>query len=83
MSEDLLIGLAATAVPLLAIGYLVLRRNPAVFRLFLALLLVGLGYLTATGALTDIGRMVQGKDAPAEATASEPAPTRAPAPATP
>ncbi|MFN0220067.1 MAG: hypothetical protein ACKVP4_14790 [Hyphomicrobium sp.] len=80
MSEDLLVGLAATAIPLLVLGFLFLRRNAAVFRFFVALLLVGLGYLTATGALVDIGRMVQGEGTAVVAPVDTPA---APTPAAP
>ena len=84
MNEDLLIGLAATAVPLLVLGYLFLRRNPAICRFFVALLLVGLGYLAVTDALSDIGRIVQGKDAAVvRPTAGETAPPAAQAPAEP
>lgn len=79
MSEDLLIGLAATAIPLFALGFLLLRRSPAIFRFFMALLLVGLGYLGVTGALNDIGRIVKGEQEPLIAPAAAPVePTPAP-----
>lgn len=84
MSEDLLIGLAATAIPLVVLGFLLLRRSPVIFRFFMALLLVGLGYLGVTGALDDIGRIVKGEQEPLVAPAAAPVePTPAPAPAEP
>lgn len=94
MKQELLVGLLALGVPLLALGYLMLRRNRGVFRMYLAMILIGLGYLTATGALTDIGRTLMGAEgevmpvqSPAPAPAAEtPAPaaeTPAPAPAEP
>lgn len=55
MTPDLLIGLAAVAVPAYVVGYLMLAKNKAVFRMFVAMLLIGLGYLYVTGALQDIG----------------------------
>jgi hypothetical protein len=72
MSEDLLIGLAATALPLLALGFLLLRGSPVIFRFFMGLLLVGLGYLGVTGALDDIGRIVKGEQEPIVAPAAAP-----------
>jgi hypothetical protein len=60
--------------------------------MFVAMLLVGLGYLTMTGAVEDIGARVTGKATPIEVTvpaaaektaapAAEKAPEPAPAPA--
>ncbi len=93
MNEDLIVGLLATAIPLFAVGYLMLRRNAGIFRMFIAMLLIGLGYLTATGAMNDIGASVMGKvhqaipetapvTAPVSAPVTAPAtPPAAPAPA--
>ena len=61
MSENLLVGLLATLVPLFVAGYLMLQKQAAIFRMFVAMLLVGVGYLTATGAIEDIGARVTGK----------------------
>ncbi|NOT71820.1 MAG: hypothetical protein HOP09_11255 [Hyphomicrobium sp.] len=85
MNQELIAGLVALGVPLFAVGYLMLRRNAGVFRMFVAMLLIGLGYLTATGAMNDIGRKVMGTyglpplpPVPAAAPAA-PAPAAAPA----
>ena len=83
MNEDLIVGLLATAIPLFAVGYLMLRRNAGIFRMFMAMLLIGLGYLTATGAMSDIGASVMGKvnqAIPETAPVAAPAPAPAPAP---
>lgn len=87
MNQELLVGVLALGVPLFAVGYLMLRKNPGIFRMFAAMLLIGLGYLTATGALTDIGHKILGAEgevmpAAAPAPATE-APAMAPAPAEP
>ena len=55
MNPDLLIGLAATAVPAYVVGYLMLNKNMPVFRMYLAMIAIGLGYLYFTGGLEDIG----------------------------
>lgn len=81
MNQELLVGVLALGVPLFAVGYLMLRRNRGVLRMYLAMLLIGLGYLTATGALTDIGRTLMGEEGevvPATAPAATPAPAAAP-----
>lgn len=57
MNPDLLIGLAATAVPAYVVGYLMLNKNMPVFRMYLAMIAIGLGYLYFTGGLEDIGAM--------------------------
>jgi hypothetical protein len=59
MNDDLVIGLVSAAVPLLIIGFLALRRLPAVFAFFIAVVAVGLGYLTTTGTVQDIGGKVR------------------------
>ncbi len=83
MNQELIVGLIALGVPFFAVGYLMLRKNPGIFRMFLAMMLIGLGYLTATGAMNDIGRKVLGmndnlQDGPVPA-----ATPATPAPATP
>jgi hypothetical protein len=86
VNKDLIVGLITTFVPLFAGGYLMLRKQESIFRFFIAMLLIGMGYLTATGAINDIGRTVLGKmnydhaapTVPAAAPAAAPA---APAPA--
>ena len=60
MSSNLIVGLLATFIPLFAVGYLMLNKKPPIFRMFVAMLLVGVGYLTATGAIEDIGARVTG-----------------------
>jgi hypothetical protein len=74
---DLIMGLLVTAVPAFAVGYLMLNKQPPIFRMFLVMVLVGLGYLTATGAIEDIGAKVQGKAAPTPVAAPQPAPVPA------
>jgi hypothetical protein len=85
MSDTLVIGLLGTFVPLFTVGYLMLNKQAGVFRMFVAMLLVGLGYLTATGAMEDIGARILGKSngvaVPAAATAPAPAADKAAAPA--
>ncbi len=76
MNEALLVGLLALGVPLFGVGYFMLRKNPGVFRMFVAMLLIGLGYLTATGALSDIGHKIMGAE-------GEVMPVESPAPAAP
>lgn len=74
MTTNLLIGLAVTAVPAFVIGYLILNKKPPIFRMYIAMVLVGLGYLVATGAIEDIGSTF-GRSAPVAT--SEPAPVPA------
>ena len=85
MSEDLMVGLAATGIPLLLIAYLLLRRQAAIFTMVVAMILLGLGYLTTTGAITDIGAQVMNTISPSSSTTPAPepvaAPVEAPAPA--
>lgn len=84
MNQELIVGLVALGIPLFGVGYLMLRKNAGIFRMYLAMLLIGLGYLTATGAMNDIGRQVMGIDGmpampAAEAPASAPAAPASPA----
>ena len=80
MNKDLIVGLIVMFVPLFVAGYLMLRKQPGIFRMFMAMLLVGLGYLTLTGAVSDIGSQVLGKKdqmmAPAPVPAAAPAPAK-------
>lgn len=62
MNEALLVGILALGVPLFAVGYFLLRGSRAIFGMFAAMLLIGLGYLTSTGALTDIGHKILGSE---------------------
>ena len=59
MINDTALGLIVAAVPLLIIGFLALRRLPAVFAFFVVLLAVGLVYLETTGAVRDFGHKVR------------------------
>lgn len=73
-----LLGTAVIGLPAYVIAWLFLRKQPrAIFLFALALLLVGLGYLIATGATADIGKramaMISG---PAKAPVTAPAPGR-------
>ena len=71
-------GLIALGVPLLLLGLLFLRRNRAVLGFYIVALLVGLGYLTATGAVDEIGGIALEK---AGKMTAEKDPGPAPAPA--
>ena len=85
MNEELIVGLLALAVPMLGGGYFALRSNTGIFRMFVAMTLLALGYLTVTGALNDIGATILGKShsaAPVEK-AVAPAPAEKPAAAAP
>lgn len=86
MSENmnLIVGLLVSIVPLFVVGYLMLNRQPPIFRMFVAMLAIGVGYLWATGAVEDIGAQFTGKRivVPAEnattPAASKPAAAEAP-----
>lgn len=95
MSHFTLVGLVASAVLFFALGYLLLKGKPAIRRMYFVMILIGLGYLAATGAMEDIGRGLLGEPqiaapqgvvvpetttAPAADTAA-PTPESAPAPA--
>lgn len=60
MHADSLGGLLVGAVALLIAYAALWRRQRAVFWFAAALILVGVGYLVATGAGADIGRAVLG-----------------------
>lgn len=51
----LIAGLVTLGVPLALLGLLFLRRNLPVLVFYFVALAVGLGYLTTTGAVDDIG----------------------------
>ncbi len=53
------LGIIATAVPLLVIGFFALRRLPWIFAFFVALVAVGIGYLDTTGTMKEIGHQVR------------------------
>jgi hypothetical protein len=53
------LGIIATAVPLIVIGFLALRRLPWIFAFFVALVAVGIGYLDTTGTMKDVGHKVR------------------------
>lgn len=57
--NDTTLGIIATAVPLIVIGFFALRRLPWIFAFFVALVAVGIGYLHTTGAIKDIGHEVR------------------------
>ena len=50
-------GWLALGIPMLLFGIVFLRRQGGVFWMYLAACLLGLGYLTTTGAVSDIGTM--------------------------
>lgn len=63
-------GALILGIPLLLVAAVALRKQPRPILLFaLALILVGLGYLGAVGALDDIGARVIGASAPVPAPA--------------
>ena len=65
MIPPVVIGALIVGVPAVLVAYLTLFKAPrAVFWFALALIAVGLGYLAATGALTDIADAVLGSTAP-------------------
>jgi hypothetical protein len=69
-------GLVALAAPLFILGLAFLRKRGAIFAFYLALCAVGLGYLTTTGAVDDIGTTALD----AVGGGGEPAPAPAPTP---
>jgi hypothetical protein len=74
MIPSVLAGALIIGVPAVIIAYLVLYRQPRwIFWFTVALILVGLGYLAGTGALTDIANAVLGDVAP-EVISNEPSP---------
>ncbi len=53
-----LAGMFALGLPPMIVAYWLLRRYRMLQWFFLALLVVGLGYLSATGAVRDVGEAV-------------------------
>jgi hypothetical protein len=74
-------GLLTLGLPLVVLGLIFFRRNVPVFVFYLVALAVGLGYLSTTGAVDDIGGVALEKAGMmAEKSAdSVPAPASAPA----
>jgi hypothetical protein len=54
MDQPLIAGIATLGIPLLLVGLFFVRRL-AIFLFYAVLVVVGLGYLGSTGALSDIG----------------------------
>lgn len=48
-------GWLALGIPMLLFGLVFLRRQGGVFWMYIAACLLGIGYLTTTGAVSDIG----------------------------
>ncbi len=59
MINDLTVGWAALGVPLLILGLVLFGKSRAIVFFYVAALAVGLGYLTSTGSVQDIGREAQ------------------------
>lgn len=83
---ETIFGLLVIGVPALLIGGILLGRYRPVFWMYFLALLVGLGYLTTTGTVDDIGKQAIGyvgtpPPAVTPAAAPEPAPAPAPEPA--
>ena len=91
--NEIFAGLLALGVPAVVIGSIVLWRTKPVLLMYYSLVLVGLGYLTSTGAVEDVGRKAiayresmggataEPAAAPVEAAAPAPGPASEPAPA--
>ncbi len=57
---ELYVGILTLTLPVLLVGYLLLRRMLPVYWFLVALVLVGTSYLVVTGAAIDVGRAVVG-----------------------
>jgi outer membrane biosynthesis protein TonB len=57
--NDTTLGIIAAAVPLVIIGFFALRRLPWIFAFFIALVAVGIGYLTTTPTMKEFGHEVR------------------------
>ncbi|MGD9670408.1 MAG: hypothetical protein AB7U75_15430 [Hyphomicrobiaceae bacterium] len=64
-------GALILAIPLMLIAWIALRRQRPVRLFAVAMILVGIGYLMATGATDDIAHLVLGN--PAAGPAAQPA----------
>lgn len=54
MDQALFAGIGTLGIPLLLVG-LLFARKIAIFLFYVAMVIVGIGYLTSTGAIKDIG----------------------------
>lgn len=79
---ETILGLLVIGVPALLIGGILLGRYRPVFWMFFAALIIGLGYLTTTGTVDEVGKQAVGYigTPPAETPAAAPEPAAAPAP---
>jgi hypothetical protein len=86
MDQPLIAGIATLGIPLLLVGLLFVRKL-AIFSFYVVLIIVGLGYLASTGALSDIGHFslnqmgMKPADEQTVPTVPPPEPMPAPAPA--
>lgn len=91
--NEIFAGLLALGVPAFLIGSIVLWRTKPVLMMYYSLLLMGLGYLTTTGAVEDVGKQAlvyinghESAPAPLATTPASPTPAAAeqaaPTPAT-
>jgi hypothetical protein len=60
MTGESLLGALILAMPLLVAFWIMFRKRQLVFWSTVAMLVVGLGYLVATGAAADLGRLLIG-----------------------
>jgi hypothetical protein len=58
--NETVVGILTIGVPALLIGGILLGRYRPVFWMFFAALLIGLGYLTVTGAVDEVGKQTIG-----------------------
>lgn len=81
---DTHLGLIVTAVPALIIGLVLLGRYKPVLWMYIGAMAIGLGYLTVTGAVEDIGKETRSylpsEKAVERTVAPEPTPAVAPTP---
>lgn len=80
--SPLVAGWLAIGIPLLVFGFFFLHRHRPVMFMFFGACLLGMGYLTATGAASDIGAKLlglRGPDARPSAPQLKPAPADVPA----
>ena len=80
--NELHVGLAVLGVPLLLIGLIFLRRYRLLALIYLLAVVIGLGYLTTTGAVEDVGKealtYINGTEPASEPAAPESAPAETP-----
>ncbi len=70
----LVAGWLALGIPLLVFGLFFLARHRPVMLMYLGACVIGLGYLTATGAVEDVGRKLLGTATTSATTPAKPAP---------